>query len=142
MNQTEIIQAQIYILNDVTQTLIDSYKGYLTCLEDMDESYSLRSQFSSRASSRSQLISEFQEAVRNLGGEPVTKGSVSGAAHRGWTKLSALFQDDEKAASLAVEDGERFLAEKITEQLRDPTLLPRTQSLLRDAYDSAVKSDV
>lgn len=142
MNQIEINQTQIDILNDVTQTLIDSYEGYKTCLKDMEEGYALRSQFSSRAASRSQLISEFQVAVRDLGGEPVMKGSVSGAAHRGWTKFTALFQDDEKAARQAVDDGERFLAERINEQLRDPSLTPNTQILLRNAYASAIKGDV
>ncbi|CAM3715843.1 PA2169 family four-helix-bundle protein [Litorimonas haliclonae] len=142
LDQIEIDQTQIDILNDVTQTLIDSYEGYKICLEDMEEGYALRSHFSRRAASRSQLISEFQTAVRDLGGEPVTKGSVSGAAHRGWTKLTALFQDDEKAARQAVDDGERFLAERINEQLRDPGLTPNTQVLLRNAYASATKGGV
>ncbi len=142
MNQAEINLTQIDALNDVTQTLIDSYEGYKTCLEDMEEDYALRSQFSSRAASRSQLISEFQTSVRELGGEAVTKGSVSGAAHRGWTKLTAFFQDDEKAASQAVSDGERFLAERINELMRDPNLTPETLALLRKAYASATKGDI
>lgn len=135
-------QIQINILNDVTQTLIDSYKGYESCLNDFEERKNLRTRFSQRAKARALMITEFQNVVRDLGGDPETDGSVSGAAHRGWTKFTTLFQDDEKAACQSIDDGESFLAEKIRDVLRQPDITPRTRELLDKAYRSAKEAEL
>jgi uncharacterized protein (TIGR02284 family) len=128
---------QINILNDITRTLIDSYQGYKMCLNDFKENEKVKSQFTERATNRSQMILEFQNAVEALGGEPATEGTVSGTVHRGWTKLTTLFQDDEQAARQAVDDGEAFLVERIQESLREPDLIPPVHELLSKAYISA-----
>ncbi|WP_416876792.1 PA2169 family four-helix-bundle protein [Litorimonas sp.] len=135
-------QIQINILNDITQTMIDSYNGYKTCLQDFQNDNALYVRFTERANSRSQIISEFQSAVEELGGEPKTEGSISGAAHRGLIKFTTLFQDDAKAACQAIDDGEAFLAEKIKEALRTPELLPRTETLLNKALKGAQQGEL
>ena len=127
----------INILNDVTETLIDSRKGYQKCIEVSDDSYALRSNFLERAQRRSQLIEAFQNEVRSLGGEPKDDGSVAGTAHRAWTQFTTLFQDDEKAAVAAIDDGEDFLADKIESKLNDEALAPRTRELLQQAHADA-----
>lgn len=127
----------INVLNDVTETLIDSRKGYQKCIEVSDDSYALRSNFLERAQRRSQMIQEFQGEVRSLGGEPKEDGSVAGAAHRAWTDITTLFQNDEKAAVEAIDDGEDFLADKIESKLKDEALAPRTRELLQKAQADA-----
>ncbi|WP_409433239.1 PA2169 family four-helix-bundle protein [Litorimonas sp. RW-G-Af-16] len=124
-------------LNEITETMIDSYKGYEKCLELSDDSYALRQNFRARAQERSQLINDFQNQVRQLGGEPVTDGSVTGKLHRGFTKFASVFQDDEKAAVSAIDDGEEYLAEKIEDCLEDNNLPSPAQSLLKRAHASA-----
>ena len=125
------------ILIDVTRTLIDSHKGYETCVEAVEDSHALRKSFAERAAARSALIAEFQAEIRALGGEAPTAGSVVGVAHRAWTTFTTLFADDEKAAIEAVDDGEEFLAERIEDKLGDTRLAPRTRDLLQRAQTSA-----
>ena len=127
----------IGVLNDVTQTLIDSHKGYETCVEAVGTNAALSKAFRDRADARSALIREFQTAVQTLGGTPATSGSVVGAVHRAWTSFTTLFADDEKAAIEAVDDGEEFLAETIEDKLGDTRLMPATRELLVKAHESA-----
>lgn len=127
----------VKVLNSVTKTLIDSCKGYETCAEMSDDSYALRSEFTRRATERRMLVGEFQQQVRTYGGDPKDDGSLSGAVHRGFTKFTGLFQDDEKAAVEALDDGEEFLAEKIEGKLDHEDLSAETRTLLQRAHSSA-----
>jgi len=129
--------ANIKVLNSVTKTLIDSCKGYETCAEISDDSYALRSEFLRRKSEREQLVQELQNQVTAYGGEPVTDGSMSGAVHRGFTRFSSAFRNDEQAAISALDDGEEFLAEKIEDKLEDNILAPQATALLQRAMASA-----
>ena len=131
------MQKDIEALNDVTKTMIDSYKGYEQCLEVAEDSFPLTNSFRQRATRRSELINEFQAEVRSLGGEPETDGSALGSAHRAWLNVTAVFQDDRKAAVEAIDDGEEFLADKIENALQDETYSPRTRELLQTAQMSA-----
>lgn len=127
----------IDVLNTVTKSLIDSHKGYETCVEVTDDSYALQTNFQERAERRAVLIREFQAEIQKLGGEPSTSGSVAGAAHRAWTSFTTVFADDEKAAIEAIDDGEEFLAEKIEGCLEYTELQPRTRELLQKAHADA-----
>jgi uncharacterized protein (TIGR02284 family) len=127
----------IKVLNSVTKTLIDSCQGYETCCEVTDDDYSLQQEFKRREQERRDLVAEIQMHVRKIGGDPEEEGSMAGAVHRGFTRFSSLFRDDEKAAISALDDGEEHLAEKIEDKLEDDDLLPQTRSLLQKAYTSA-----
>lgn len=127
----------VKVLNSVTKTLIDSCKGYEKCAEVSDDSYRLQSEFSRRQNERKQLVHDFQNQVRTLGGEPETDGSMAGAVHRGFTRFSSVFRDDETAAISALDDGEEFLAEKIEDKLEDHDLSPQTTQLLQKAMLAA-----
>ncbi|WP_017931147.1 PA2169 family four-helix-bundle protein [Robiginitomaculum antarcticum] len=127
----------VNVLNSVTKTLIDSCKGYETCADMSDDSYALRAEFNRRATERRALVNEFQHQVRTYGGEPKDDGSLSGVVHRGFTKFTGLFKDDEKAAVEALDDGEEFLAEKIEGKLDHDDLAPETRTLLKRAHSSA-----
>ena len=127
----------VKVLNSVTKTLIDSCKGYQTCVDVSDDSYSLQAEFMRRKTERDALVLEFQGQVRSLGGEPETGGSMTGAVHRGFTRFSSVFRDDETAAISALDDGEEFLAEKIEDKLDFNDLAPQTTLLLQKAMDAA-----
>lgn len=132
---------EIKVLNSVTKTLIDSCKGYETCAEIADDNFALQNEFQRRKSERESLVSEFQNQVRTFGGEPVDSGSASGAVHRGFTRFTSMFQNDESAAISALDDGEEFLAEKIEDRLHDYNLNPATSQLLQKAHQSACSGE-
>jgi len=127
----------IKVLNSVTKTLIDSCKGYETCAEIADDNYTLQNEFRRRKAERENLVSEFQRQVRVFGGEPEDFGSATGAVHRGFTRFSSTFQNDEFAAISALDDGEELLAEKVEDRLTDYDLDPVTSNLLQKAHQSA-----
>jgi uncharacterized protein (TIGR02284 family) len=131
----------IEVLNDVTKTLIDSQKGYETCIDVADDSYALQANFRNRAQRRSELVRDFQSQVRNLGGEPTDSGSAAGTAHRAWASFSSLFVNDEKAAVEAIDDGEDYLADRIENALKENELMPQTQQLLRQAHAQASEGE-
>ena len=125
------------VLNDVTKTLIDSQKGYEKVCEIADEDHGLRGKFLSLAAERRDLISAFQARVNEYGAEPVTSGGVGGSLHRAWADFTSLFEDDEKAALEAVDDGEDYLGDKIEQKLKNEDLDQATIDLLRRARASA-----
>ena len=127
----------IKVLNSVTKTLIDSCKGYQTCVDVSDDSYALQTEFTRRKSERDALVQEFQTQVRSLGGQPETNGSMTGAVHRGFTRFSSVFRDDEAAAISALDDGEEFLAEKIEDKLDVNELSLQSVQLLHKAMAAA-----
>ena len=131
------IAHDINVLSDVTRTLIDSHKGYATCVDAVDDSYALAKSFGERADARAALIAEFKAEIAALGGDAPNEGSIAGAAHRVWTSFTTLFSDDEKAAIEAVDDGEEYLAEKIERALDSDVLAARTRDLLVRAHASA-----
>ena len=127
----------IDVLNDVTQTLIDSQKGYEKVIEIADDDHVLQGKFQRLAAERGELIAAFQDRVREHGGEPETSGGVGGSLHRAWADFSSLFESDEKAALDAVDDGEDYLGDKIGKALQTDGLDPSTLSLLQRARGSA-----
>lgn len=127
----------INVLNSVTKTLIDSAKGYQACCEMADDSHALQTEFTCRAGERQALASRFQNQVRAYGGEPKDNGSVSGTLHRGFTRFSGAFMNDERAALEALDDGEDFLSEKIEDKLEYAGLTQETVSLLKEAQAQA-----
>lgn len=128
----------IDVLNALTKTLIDNCDGYIICSNMADDNPALNSEFRRVRAEREALIAKFQSAVRSMGGEPEDDGCVSGAVHRGFTRFTALFPDDEAAAISALDDGEEYLAAKIEERLGDTKLKATTRELLHKALRSTV----
>jgi len=132
-----MIDHNVNVLNSVTKTLIDSCNGYDACVEISGENYALKTEFLRRKSERHKLVQEFQNQVRELGGQPATGGSMAGAVHRGFTRFTSFFRDDETAAIAALDDGEEFLAEKIEDKLEYHDLSAQASDLLNKAMISA-----
>lgn len=128
-------------LNDVTRLMIDSYKGYQAACEECDDSFALANEFKERGERRKSYISDIQGYVRQLGGEPSTHGTARGAVHRGWLNFANIFQDDEKGAISAVENGESYLANRIEDCLEDGQLDGKATQLLRKAHSDVKASE-
>lgn len=128
------MNTDINVLNDITERLIDSRKGYEKAMDVVDSHASLRSSFGKRANERAELINRFQDRVRDLGGDPTTDGSMTGALHQAWMKFSSLFEDDAEAALAAIDNGEERLADEIQKQIKQRAIDAVTTRLLEQAW--------
>jgi len=126
------------VLNDVTSMLMDSKKGYETCSNLVGDLHPLTSFFQRRARERESIIIEIQDALKRSGYDlPEEGGTIPGTLHRVFTHFTSVFRGDEKAALVALQDGEDFLAERLEERLGDSKLCAETQAHLRKALASA-----
>ena len=130
----DVREETIEELNDITQLMIDSFKGYKTAIDEADDSFALKQEFVDRAERRSVYIAEIQDYVRSLGGEPAVEGTARGAVHRGWVNFANIFRDDEEGAVSSVQNGENYLAESIEDVLEDDDVDMKAKELLRKAH--------
>jgi uncharacterized protein (TIGR02284 family) len=73
----------IATLNDLIETCKDGEYGFRACADHVG-SDELRLLLDRRGGECAQSAKELQSQVLLLGGQPDTKGSASGALHRGW----------------------------------------------------------
>ena len=130
----DVREETIEELNDITQLMIDSFKGYKEAIDEADDSFALKQEFKDRAERRSVYIAEIQDYVRSLGGEPAVEGTARGAVHRGWINFANIFRDDEEGAVSSVQNGENYLAESIEDVLEDDDVDMKAKELLRKAH--------
>jgi uncharacterized protein (TIGR02284 family) len=126
----------ISVLNNLTKTTLDSYKGFKDAAEDA-EAGGYASMFSEFASERSRVASMLQEEVRHLGGEPEDDSSVLAAAHRAFMNVKqTLMGHNDRAIIEEVERGEDYIKEKYQEALRDDELSPEARTVIEQAFTS------
>ena len=79
-------QDTIDVLNTLIETCNDGERGFRDVAEHTTNP-ELRALFADRANECRQACADLRAQVVQLGGEPETGGSASGALHRGWTSL-------------------------------------------------------
>jgi uncharacterized protein (TIGR02284 family) len=96
-------------LDELMQTLEDGAKGYAEGadkLEQTDRS-DLSMTFRDFARQRREFHSELQTLAAEMGQKPSTRGSVTGALHRGWMAVKDMMSGDDPSGVLdAAEQGE------------------------------------
>lgn len=116
MDNKEVIST----LNDLIETCKDGEYGFRECAENA-KSESLRSLFSARAKDCEQAARELQMQVSQLGGEPDTGGSATGALHRGWVAVRATLTGYSDQAMLdECERGEDAALARYRKALKEP----------------------
>lgn len=96
------------VLNSLIKTSEDGVKGFAEAAEKSTDP-KLQILFRERSGECEKAAQELQEAVQSLGGEPETRGSIPGAAHRGWVAIKAAAVGDRNVAVLEeVERGEDY----------------------------------
>lgn len=96
----------IATLNTLLQVSRDGAMGFRTCARDV-EAKSLTPMFQASAERCDEGAAELNSAIRKLGGEPASSGSVLGALHRTWTDIvSSLTGMEEHAVLEECERGE------------------------------------
>ena len=98
-------------LNGLIEICKDGQDGFKDAAEGVERS-ELKSVFYEFSQQRSEFVGVLQGLVRNLGGDPETSGSMSGAVHRGWINIkSAVTGKDEEAILNECERGEDYAKE-------------------------------
>lgn len=135
MNNEEVIST----LNDLIETCKDGEYGFRSCA-DHAESIELKTLFAKRAEECAQAARELQEQVVQFGGEPDTRGSASGALHRGWVAIrSSLTSYDDLAVLKECERGEDIAVASYRDALQKPLPEP-VRSLIDRQYQGAQRN--
>ena len=79
-------QDTIDVLNKLIETCNDGERGFRNVAEHV-HSTDLKILFENRANECRQACADLRARVTQLGGDPETGGSASGALHRGWVSL-------------------------------------------------------
>jgi uncharacterized protein (TIGR02284 family) len=82
------LQSRARAGNDLVETSKDGEKEFRAAAEDTKNS-ELQKVFLRRAQDCASSAADLQKLVAQHGGSPEKRGSVAGAAHRGWLNLKA-----------------------------------------------------
>jgi uncharacterized protein (TIGR02284 family) len=105
-------QDTVDILNTLIETCNDGERGFRGVAEHV-HSDDLKSLFTARANECRQSCADLRAQVLQLGGDPETGGSASGALHRGWTALLGTVSGySDKSLLEACEKGEDSALER------------------------------
>ena len=120
-------------LNNLLETTQDGVKGFVACAEGVT-SPRLKMVFEAAARRCDEGAVELKTAIRSLGGEPSTSGSVSGSIYRVWTNIvSSITGMDEHAILSECERGEDA-AKSAYEKALDENLPPDVEAMVRGQY--------
>jgi uncharacterized protein (TIGR02284 family) len=95
MDNKEVIST----LNDLIEISKDGEEGFRTAAENV-EVPPLKEYFLDRSQEVASSVSELQDLVRTLGGQPETESSVSGSLHRRWVNFKAALTSNDTVAVL------------------------------------------
>jgi uncharacterized protein (TIGR02284 family) len=73
------------------------------------------------------------QELGRLGGEVMTKGTMTGGLHRVWLKITEAFESGDEAAIERVQEGEEYLASKFEAALEHDDLDPQTKTVIEQA---------
>lgn len=93
------------VLNQLVHTSEDGEKGFNEAAR-IAQDPKLILMFQECAQQCHGAVTALQAKVSALGGKPADRGSVAGAAHRGWVKAKAAMADSDIAVLEEVERGE------------------------------------
>jgi uncharacterized protein (TIGR02284 family) len=81
-------QDVIATLNDLLEISRDGEQGFRTCADGV-RTPNLKAQLQTESRRCAEGAVELESKIRNLGGQPVQSGSVTGSMHRAWTNIKS-----------------------------------------------------
>ncbi|WP_031428551.1 ferritin-like domain-containing protein [Flavimarina sp. Hel_I_48] len=116
-------------LNDILEKNIDAQKGFNEAVENTD-SITLKEYFRTRATERSEFVTEIKAELAHYGEKYKDSGSASASIHRGWMDFKSLFSSDDDESMLEeCIRGEKKALKEYDEAL-EPGEVPTTTSKL------------
>jgi uncharacterized protein (TIGR02284 family) len=132
-------QDTIDVLNTLIETCNDGERGFRHVAEHA-KSPDLRTLFTDRANECRQACADLRAQVVQLGGEPETGGSASGALHRGWTSLVGSVSGwSDKQLLEACERGEDSAMTRYRDAL-DEALPDNVRMLIERQYEGVKRN--
>ena len=113
-------------LNNLLECCHDGEYGFRACAEHI-ESRELQMQLSRRAENCRAAADELQALIEQMGGEPESGGSASGALHRGWVSVKgtlsgysdyAMLDECERGEDVALAQYRKALKQDLTPEAR------------------------
>jgi len=131
----------ISTLDELVATCRDGGEGFRTAAEAA-RNPELRGLFLTYAQQRNDFRAELEEEIRRLGGDPSTRGSITGSLHRGWMSVRSAVgggsDDGVVAEAERGEDSARSSYETALRQELPPairTIVERQYGRIREAHD-------
>lgn len=117
-------------LNDLLEKNYDAEKGYKKAAEHTQNT-ALKNFFNRKAAERYNFGHELKSEIQNFGETPKKGGSATGAAHRTWMDVKAVFSADNEESMLeeAIR-GEKASVKEYNDVLNETGLPPTTRDLV------------
>jgi len=132
-------QDTIDVLNTLIETCNDGERGFRNIAEHV-HSADLKTLFATRANECRQACADLRAQVLQLGGDPETGGSASGALQRGWVALlGTLSGHSDKTLLEACERGEDSALERYRDAL-DQALPDNIRMLIERQYEGVKRN--
>jgi uncharacterized protein (TIGR02284 family) len=107
-------------VNPVIETCRDGEAGFNAAAEAVSDE-SLKTEFFQYSRVRAGFAAALVSSLQRIGQSSSTNGSLAGAVHRGWIKLTMLKPgDNEHAVLAACESGEDSAIQAYTQAMRSP----------------------
>lgn len=142
---TQLVEA----LDDLVKINHDRVKGYDTASQDIEKyDIDLKLVFSKMASQSRENITELNQTITKLGGKSDNDSSLSGAIHRAWIDVKALFTGNDRIAILnSCEFGEDAILKSYDAALASSTeidaetrqIITSQRSSLKTSHDAIKK---
>ena len=111
----------INTLNGLIETCKDGEKGFQAAAENIQDP-NLKELCQNYAQQRARFVADLQVAVRRLGGDPESGGSIAGALHRGWMSMKGTVTGHSDEALISEAE--------------------RGEDVAKATYEKALKSDL
>ncbi|MBJ2172659.1 PA2169 family four-helix-bundle protein [Aureibaculum sp. A20] len=117
-------------LNAILEKNFDAENGYTKAASNA-KNEALKNFFKNKAQERNYFKSELKSEVASFGQKFETSGSITGAAHRTWMDVKALFssENDESMLEEAIR-GEKASVQEYDDVLKETSLPLSTQNIL------------
>lgn len=134
----ETLEKSVEVLNDLIEINNSRTEGFEKALADLSDSDSdLKSLFQEYAQQSRQNTQELTAAVASYGSDFEKNGTVSGAIHRAWIDVKALFTGHDRASILSeCERGEDAIKKAYQSALSEGALAGEASTIVsRQAQD-------
>lgn len=123
----------VQVLNGLIQTTLDSAESYHDAAAETGE-VGRRALFKRRAFARQKVAADLSDDVRDLGGEPVSDGSLLAKAQRAFGDVKHALMPGELDAIDPLDDIEGAVQARFETALDDARLSRTTRETIRRAY--------